>query len=295
MTLALLATPQGLDSAPLAKLVNTHCHSDHMGGNAAIQARYRCPVMLPQGDAPLIDAWDDKALLLGYCDHRAERFHYDEIIKPGEIHVWGGLEWRALAAPGHDMGALVFYNPEHRILISGDTLWHSGYGWVMPLEIDPRVLYTRGSPIWSVWMHVTDPIGMAIAQGVFVLAAFLCMIGLGTRVTTALTWFASLSYIHRNPQILRSSHSMTPILRSCSIARRGIAKFSYRPRRWRNFSARWIGLLPTAPTRRIDSQDRWRLRHCSAISRAATSRWAPIEIRTIPPTLRKRSERCWAA
>ncbi|HBR26657.1 MAG TPA: hypothetical protein DD732_06460, partial [Rhizobiales bacterium] len=49
MTLALLATPQGLAGAPLAKLVNTHCHSDHMGGNAAIQARYRCPVMLPQG------------------------------------------------------------------------------------------------------------------------------------------------------------------------------------------------------------------------------------------------------
>ena len=140
MTLALLATPQGLGGAPLAKLVNTHCHSDHMGGNAAIQARYRCPVMLPRGEAPLIDAWDEKALLLGYCDQRAERFHYDEIISPGETHVWGDLEWKALAAPGHDMGALVFYNPEHRLLISGDALWQSGYGFVMPREIDPLAL-----------------------------------------------------------------------------------------------------------------------------------------------------------
>ena len=140
MTLALLATPQGLASAPLAKLVNTHCHSDHMGGNAAIQARYRCPIVLPEGEAPLIDAWDEKALLLGYCDQRAERFHYDEIIKPGETLVWGDLQWRALAAPGHAMGALVFYNPEHRILISGDALWHDGYGLVMPLEVDPRGL-----------------------------------------------------------------------------------------------------------------------------------------------------------
>jgi glyoxylase-like metal-dependent hydrolase (beta-lactamase superfamily II) len=140
MTLALLATPQGLGSAPLAKLVNTHCHSDHMGGNAAIQARYRCAVMLPAGEAPLIDAWDDKALLLGYCDQRAERFHYDEVIRSGETYVWGDLEWRSLAAPGHDMNALVFYNPEHRILISGDALWHDGYGLVMPREIDPRAL-----------------------------------------------------------------------------------------------------------------------------------------------------------
>ena len=34
---------QGLGREPLTRLVNTHCHSDHMGGNAAIQARYRCP------------------------------------------------------------------------------------------------------------------------------------------------------------------------------------------------------------------------------------------------------------
>ena len=140
MTLSLLATPQGLAGAALTRLVNTHCHSDHCGGNAAIQARYRCPIVLPQGEAPLIDAWDEKALLLGYCDQRAERFRYDEIVSPGETHLWGDLEWHALAAPGHDMGALVFYNPEHRILISGDALWHDGYGLVMPLEIDPRAL-----------------------------------------------------------------------------------------------------------------------------------------------------------
>jgi glyoxylase-like metal-dependent hydrolase (beta-lactamase superfamily II) len=46
----------------------------------------------------------------------------------------------ALAAPGHDMGALVFYNPEHRVLISGDALWENGYGIVMPAEVDPTAL-----------------------------------------------------------------------------------------------------------------------------------------------------------
>jgi glyoxylase-like metal-dependent hydrolase (beta-lactamase superfamily II) len=140
MTLALLETAHGLGGAPLTKLVNTHCHSDHMGGNAAIQARYRCPVALPRAEAPLIDAWDEKTLLLGYCDQRAERFRYDEIVAPGETHVWGDLEWQALSAPGHDMGALVFYNPEHRILISGDALWQNGYGFVMPKEVDPQAM-----------------------------------------------------------------------------------------------------------------------------------------------------------
>ena len=45
-----------------------------------------------------------------------------------------------LAAPGHDMGALVFYNPEHRILVSGDALWENGYGFVMPRAVDPQAL-----------------------------------------------------------------------------------------------------------------------------------------------------------
>jgi glyoxylase-like metal-dependent hydrolase (beta-lactamase superfamily II) len=140
LTLALLATPQGIGAAPLARLVNTHCHSDHMGGNAAIKARYGCPIALPDGEAPLIDAWDENTLLLAYADQRADRFAYDEVIRAGETHVWGDLEWQALAAPGHDMGALVFFNPEHHILVSGDALWANGYGFVMPREVDPRAL-----------------------------------------------------------------------------------------------------------------------------------------------------------
>jgi len=140
LTLSLLQTHQGLHQEPLARLVNTHCHSDHMGGNAAIQARYDCPIALPEAEAPLIDAWDERALLLAYADQSAERFAYDELIRAGETHLWGDLEWRALAAPGHDMGALVFFNPEHRILISGDALWANGFGLVMPPEVDPRAL-----------------------------------------------------------------------------------------------------------------------------------------------------------
>jgi len=140
LTLALLATARGLGNEPLAKLVNTHCHSDHMGGNAAVARTYGCPIAVPEGERALIEQWDDRQLLLEYADQSAERFCVDETLFPGATHVWGDLEWQALAAPGHDMGALVFYNPEHRILISGDALWEHGFGFVMPPEIDPAAL-----------------------------------------------------------------------------------------------------------------------------------------------------------
>ena len=140
LTLALLASRQGLDGAPLIKLVNTHCHSDHMGGNAAIARAFGCPIALPAHEVPLIEAWDTKMLLLDYADQHADRFIVDETLEADATYIWGDLEWQALAAPGHDMAALVFYNPEHRILISGDALWRNGYGFVMPPEIDPTAM-----------------------------------------------------------------------------------------------------------------------------------------------------------
>jgi glyoxylase-like metal-dependent hydrolase (beta-lactamase superfamily II) len=140
LTLALLAGARGLGDAPLAFLVNTHCHSDHVGGNAAIVRRYECPVAVPAAEAPLVERWDGKALLHDYCDHHVERFAVDHVLPANTTHVWGDLEWQALAAPGHDMGALVFYNAERGILISGDALWEHGFGFVMPREVDPQAL-----------------------------------------------------------------------------------------------------------------------------------------------------------
>ena len=140
LMLALIASRMGLDGRPLAKLVNTHCHSDHIGGNAALRRAYGCTISVPAGEAPLIDAWDEERLLYAYADQRAERFACDEIIVPGTTHRWGDLQWRALAAPGHAMGALVFFNDEHRILISGDALWQNGFGIVMPPDVEPAAL-----------------------------------------------------------------------------------------------------------------------------------------------------------
>jgi glyoxylase-like metal-dependent hydrolase (beta-lactamase superfamily II) len=50
----------------------------------------------------------------------------------------GGLSWQTIATPGHDMGSLVLYSPEKRILISADALWHNSFGFVVPQAIDPR-------------------------------------------------------------------------------------------------------------------------------------------------------------
>jgi glyoxylase-like metal-dependent hydrolase (beta-lactamase superfamily II) len=48
--------------------------------------------------------------------------------------VWraGGRDWQALGAPGHDEHSLVYFDPEHGVLISADALWENGFGAVFP-------------------------------------------------------------------------------------------------------------------------------------------------------------------
>jgi len=129
-TLALVA--QALRGRPLLGLVNTHCHSDHMGGNAALARAHGCRISVPAGEAAAIAAWDEDAMMLAYTGQSAERFSYSDTVAAGDVLKLGGLEWQALAAPGHDRNALMFYAPEARILITGDALWENGFGLIFP-------------------------------------------------------------------------------------------------------------------------------------------------------------------
>jgi glyoxylase-like metal-dependent hydrolase (beta-lactamase superfamily II) len=143
-TLARLRDPRHLGDESLALIANTHCHSDHMGGNASLARAYGAPVAVPRAEAPLVRAWDGRGLWLDYADQRAERFAVDVELEPDGTYEWGGLQWRAIAAPGHDMGALVFYCAGEGLLISGDALWENGFGVVMPHE-DGALAATRAT------------------------------------------------------------------------------------------------------------------------------------------------------
>ena len=77
---------------------------------------------------------------------------------------------------------------------------------------DPRRIYARGISIFSLWFHILDPQAMAVVHGIIVIISILFTIGLGTRLTSALLWFGSLCYIHRNPTILFGVDTMITIL-----------------------------------------------------------------------------------
>lgn len=119
---------EALGGRRLARIINTHSHSDHIGGNAALQRAFGCAIHVPEGMAGWVADWDEEALLLSTADQHAEPFHIDATLAAGERIVFGELEWQALSAPGHDDACLIFHAPEARLLISADALWREGFG-----------------------------------------------------------------------------------------------------------------------------------------------------------------------
>ena len=123
---------RALDGRRLKRIINTHSHSDHIGGNAALQTTFGCDILVPAGLSASIAEWDEGSLLLSPLGQQAARFQHDGLITADDEIQMGGLAWQALAVPGHDMDALAYYNPEKRILISGDALWENGFGVLFP-------------------------------------------------------------------------------------------------------------------------------------------------------------------
>lgn len=121
-----------LDGAPLARLVNTHLHSDHCGGNAAIQRHFGAELFIPPGQADVIMAWEASQPAFDGTGQYMERFRHDGLLEPGTVLRAGGRRFEVLPAPGHDPHSVMLFDAEHGLLVSADALWEHGFGVIFP-------------------------------------------------------------------------------------------------------------------------------------------------------------------
>ena len=129
----LLLVQSALNGRALNVLLNTHLHSDHCGGNAALQQAYPASTtLIPPGLAEHVSPWNPEALTYTPTGQHCPPFRFDDVLTPGTERQLGDLLWQVHAAPGHDTHSVILFEPVSRTVISADALWERGFGVVFP-------------------------------------------------------------------------------------------------------------------------------------------------------------------
>ena len=122
-----------LGGRPLDILVNTHLHSDHCGGNAALQQRYPAVrTHVPGAEFDVVVKWDESQLSYHATGQDCPPFSATSQLVEGSEHRLGDLMWEVHAAPGHDPRSVILFEPVSATLVSADALWERGFGVVFP-------------------------------------------------------------------------------------------------------------------------------------------------------------------
>jgi glyoxylase-like metal-dependent hydrolase (beta-lactamase superfamily II) len=113
----------------LALVVNTHWHSDHVGGNALLQAG-GAGIAASALDADAVARRDPGCCLAEYLDQPVAPYAVDEPLDDGQVLRLGAADWQVVSTPGHTPGHLSLWQPEERLLVVGDALSDYDVGWV---------------------------------------------------------------------------------------------------------------------------------------------------------------------
>lgn len=112
-----------------ALVVNTHWHSDHVGGNALLQVM-GAGVAASGPDAQAIARRNPGCCLAEYLDQPVAPYTVDEPLEDGQLVRLGDADWEVVRTPGHTPGHLSLWQPEERLLVVGDALSDYDVGWV---------------------------------------------------------------------------------------------------------------------------------------------------------------------
>jgi len=113
----------GVDLRRVRRIVATHTHCDHVGGNRRIQELSGCEIALHRIGKRFVEARDDWSTWWRYYGQEAEFFEPTQGLEDGAEVLFGPHRFQVLHTPGHAADGIVLYHPAARLLLSSDTLW----------------------------------------------------------------------------------------------------------------------------------------------------------------------------
>lgn len=110
----------------LTHLLNTHCHIDHVLGNAWAKRTFGIPLLIHRNEIPVLKSVESYASNYGFPGY--ESAEPDGFLVEGESMMAGVEELKILFVPGHAPGHVAFYHEPSKRCIAGDTLFRGSIG-----------------------------------------------------------------------------------------------------------------------------------------------------------------------
>lgn len=108
------------------RLLNTHCHLDHICGNQFIAKKYALKLEANKEELPMLVHAPKAAEMYGFPMEQSPEI--EVFLAEKDVINFGKSSLSILFTPGHSPGSISFYSEKNQFVIAGDVLFKQGIG-----------------------------------------------------------------------------------------------------------------------------------------------------------------------